>query len=555
MVFSVGDTKDSIQITKPSDGGNYNRDVELAFPGLPTGKIRFEMKNTSGSFYIHTITVKASNGSPNIPGLTADIFQIVTDVNDLTDGDDVIFGVSGTQYNYLMGLYDEYNSRNNIYAIRGVYSTDRQSVNENAAAVYTLLKGELDGGGSYYAFADVDGYFLVASGGNPNNGNNNYLTVWDTVYSNNYGLYGVWTVSIADDGAASVVNLGRSRSGKLQFNPNSGTPVFACYADWTQTKPVLYKRITIDDPAAPYIKAPLCNFGTVLLKENSISGNKTLEINAINLTEDISVTLLHGGVFSVNKTSLDRDGDKLQVSYTASSTGSYRDTLILQSGTAEARINLLLNVDRELTVSQACLLSDLTQCWLNPVVITKKYDRYVFVRDETGSMLLYAGAENYAQDRKNGDILTGVTGQFKNYYGNPEINLNAQFSYTQGDAALPEHLTDKPDSVDVCRYIHLSNVRFQDNNTIIINGQELPVYNLFNNSQLSVVNTTQNYEVEGIVYYYNQVVLCPTDITLSAATATGNISDETTTAVKLIRDGEVLIRRTDEYFDLRGGKR
>ena len=550
----VGDNEpQSVTITPPSDNGGVNRDVEIVLPETQTGKVKFWVTCTENSIYINTITIKASNGSPNISGLTADVFQLVTNVNDLQDGDEIIFGVSGTQYNYIMGLYDEYNSRNNIYAIKGTYSADRQSVNPNANAVYTLLKGEIEGEGNYYAFLDITDYFLVASGGNPNSGNNNYLTVWDTISSDNYGDYGAWDITIAANGEASIVNLGKSRSGKLQFNPNGGTPIFACYADWSQTMPAIYKRITIDNPTAPYITAPLCNFSTVLLSESSVSGSKTIEVNAVNLTEDISASLVRGTTFALDKSVLDRDGDHLTISFTASAVGDYRDTLVLRSTDTELRACVLLNVDRELTVAEACQLADLTTCYLNPVVITKKYDKYVFVKDDTGSILLFDN-NHYAQDRKNGDILSGVVGKFKNYYGNPDINLTIQFSYKSGNAVLPERQTQMPDSVDVCKYLRFEKVQYNAERNLLVNGSVLPIYDLFNYQSKGVVTTGQDYDVEGIVYFYNEVVFCPTNIEVHTATSAETLQTETSVR-KYISNGEVLMHTTSGTIDMRGNQR
>ena len=502
----------SISIERPEkDKGSINRDIEFVLEDMPTGKIRFYIDCTENSIYINSITIKAKDGSPNITGLTADAFQLVTDVAQLNDGDEIIFGVSGSEHNYIMGLYDEWNSRNNIYAIRGVYSPDRQTVNEKLEAVYTLHTGESDSG-KYYAFADIDGYWLVASGGNPNHSNNNYLTIWDTIYSRNYGWYGAWTIDISADGSAEIINLGVSRSNKIQFNLNGNTPIFACYGEWSQTKPAIYRRVVISDPTLPYIKAPICNFGTVLLNETPTTGRTVIEVNAVNLTEDMSVTLAQGNVFSIDRNSLDRDGDKLTISYSVEQAGYYHDTLIITSGTAEVQASILLNVQKELTVSEACALPDLTLCYLKPVVITKKYDQYIFVRDETGSMLLFDSGNLYGKDCANGDILTSVTGLYKNYYGNPDINLKAAFAKRKGEAALPEVSEHYPDSTDVCKFVRFENVRYNEGKQLIIDGKELVINDMFNCQSKANISISTDYNVEGIVYYYNQVVFCPSKI-------------------------------------------
>ena len=526
IYVKVGNSEEqSLSIERPEkDKGSICRDIELVFPTPQTGKISFRTNCTENSIYINSITIKAKDGSPNITGLTADAFELVTNTDQLRDSDEIIFGVSGTQHNYIMGLYDEWNSRNNIYALKGVYSPNRQTVNENPDAVYTLRIGQSDEG-DYYTFADIDGYFLVASGGNPNHSTNNYLTIWDTIYSRNYGYYGAWKMNINEDGSAEIENLGVSRSNKIQFNINGNTPIFACYADWTQTKPALYRRVVIEDPTEPYIKVPICNFGTVLLDDTQAQGQTTIEVNAVNLTEDMTAQLAVGKVFSLDRSTLDRDGDKLTISYSVDATGVYHDTLIITSGTTQVKASVLLSVQRRLTVREACALPDLTQCYLQPVVITKKYDKYIFVRDETGSMLLFDSGNLYGKDCANGDILTGVTGLYKNYYGNPDINLTAAFSKRKGDEARPELFDHAPDSADVCKYVRFENVGYSDEGQLLIDGKKLTIYDMFkvvDSSRSKIAGSTSQiagsssegagFNIEGIVYYYNRVVFCPTKI-------------------------------------------
>lgn len=513
LYVQIGDNEPvATQIERPEKSkGELNRDLEIPLPQVQSGKIRFWIDCTENSIYINTISIRAKDGSPNIGGLTADVFTLVTDAAELQDGDEVIFGVSGNQHNYIMGLYDPYNSRNNIYALRATYSPDRQTVNEQADAVYTLYKGSSDIG-DYFVIADVDGYVLVASGGNPNHNENNYLTIWDDIYSNSYGYYGAWTISVDVTGEASVENLGVSRSNKLQFNLNGGTPIFSCYSTWSQTRPAIYRRVTIDDPTAPYISTTMCNFGTVLMDNGVAEGSKLVEVNTANLTEDLQCYLLHGDAFTLDRSTLDRDGDVLNISFSISEPGDYRDTLIISSSEIETRVSVIARIDRRLTIREACSLYDFVQCTLEPVVITKKYDKYIFVHDDTGDMLLFDGGNLYAKDRKNGDVLTEVTGRFKNYYGNPELNLSAQFQYKAGQPVAPEVVMSKPDSADVCRYLRFENVQYADKNTLLIGSEQLPIYDLFKYQSQTPVSVGDSYNVEGFVYYYNEVVFCPSKI-------------------------------------------
>lgn len=519
LVFWIGGNDSVVAaVNAPDADGNINRDIELRLPEPQSGKIRFKINCTANSLYINSLNIKADNAGPSVGGLTRDIFRIVTGVEQLQDGDEVMFGVADPEKDYVMGVFDENISRNNIHALHAVYSSDRSSVNEIAEAVYTLQRRHDGGTGTgYFTFRDYTGWYAVASGGNPNNGNNNYLTAWDTVYSPNYGLYGGWDIAIADGGEATLRSLGRSRSSLLQFNPNGTTPIFACYNDFSQTAVALYKREKAPDEGTPYIQTGIINFGTAVLDGTQVSGSRTIEINAANLTDDISVRLKQGSVFAVNTNRIDRDGDFLTVSYTAAATGFYKDTLLLSSGTAVTEMPVLLNVQQRISIAEARLLSDQSTCLLNPLTVTKKYDKYIFVQDATGAMLIFDGSNQYGKDLVNGCILTGVTGKYRNYYGNPTLTPTAAFQSKAGSACLPQEQTVALTEDDACRYIRISNTLFNEEGACMVGGTYVGLHDLFNCNP--AVMTDLHYDVEAVVYNYNGIVLCPVSITPSDDTA------------------------------------
>lgn len=523
FVIWIGDNDSVIaNINSPSADGNINRDVEICLPVPQTGNVRFKINCTANSLYINSINIKADNAGPSVSGLTRDVFRIVMDTSILKDGDEVMIGVAAPNVNYVMGVFDQTVSRNNIHALQTVYAQDRSHVNEKAGAVYTLgIRYDKETDSRYYTFMDYTGWYLVASGGNPNNGNNNYLTAWDTVSGPDYGLYGGWSIGISERGEAAIKSLGRSRSNLLQFNPNGTTPLFACYQDCSQTAVALYRRETVPDEGEPYIQPAIVNFGTVILENGTLTGSKTIEVNAVNLTEDISVGLKQGKIFSVSAATVDRDGDPLTVSYNVAGVGLYKDTLVLGSGTTIVEIPVVLTVKQYIAIAQACQLEDQTACFLNPVSVTKKYDKYIFVQDATGAMLLFDGANQYGKGLANGDVLTGVTGKYKNYYGNPSLTLTAAFRHETGGRCLPAEQTEALTEADACRYILLNNTSFDEEGRCAVGGKYLGMYNLFGYNPVTVVGI--RYDVEAIVYNYNGIVLCPVAVTEVQDTGTETV--------------------------------
>ena len=534
VVFWVGENDSVVAtITAPTDNGGLNRDIAIDLPSAQSGKIRFKVNCEQNAIYINTLTIKASNASPSVGGLTKSTFQLVTDVAQLTDSSEVMLGVSDATQNYVMGVFDESVSKNNIHAVSASYSSDRNTVNEVASAVYTLRVSAADDGTKSYTLQDYTDWYIVASGGNPNNSNNNYLTAWDLADSPSYGRYGYWSITIGDGGAATLLNEGSSRSNLLQFNANGGTPIFACYQDASKTSVAIYKRVSVPSEGEPYIQPTFVNCGTALLTGTTVTGSTSVTVNAINLSAEIGATLKDGTVFSLSKSELDRDGDELEVSYSASAEGVYKDTIVLTSGSTSVEVPVLLHVNRLLTIAEAKQLDDQTSCYLQEVRVTKKYNKYIFVEDETGWMMLFDGSNLYGKDLKNGHRLTGVTGKVQDYYGNPTLTLSAAFSSTKGDVVEPtevEALTD----ADACRYVLIRNTVFDSESQCKVGESYYPMSSML--GDVPEVTAGDHYDVAAIVYNYNGLVLCPVSVTPTQTA----VEDVVLTEQLQLRDGVLL---------------
>ncbi len=533
----------SITVNKPASGqGVYNRDslINIAVP--EAGKIKFWAECTENGIYINTITIRSSSGGSS--AFTMDTYQLVTDITQLEDSDQVIVGVRQDGVNYVMGYYDEYESVNNIHAIKARYSADRAQVDADDRAVYTLRITELDGK-TAYIFQDELRYeeaYLVASGGQTKN----KLEVWTDVVSDAYGNYGYWDIEIGDGGEAIITNLGRSLGKILQYNASN--TLFACYQNRSQTPVCLYRRVeAIGD--VPAIVAPFVNFGTTI----EVSGSRTIQVNANRLSEDISATLVKGDVFTLSADMLDRDGDALTVSYSIAEAGHYTDTLVLRSGETETRVAILLNRINPLTISEAVHQEDYTTVYLNDVTVTKKYDTYIYVRDEAGSMLLFDrgdGDKRYgAKLNPSGDVLSGVTGRFVNYYGVPEINLTDKFDVKETVDVQPEEAGAVIDSADVCRYMVLDSVRVTGKQSLNYKGHDYAWTNKFNIGNLSENELCLVYAI--VSYDYDVVTLYPIRQVVCPATAVSNTLTENQPRV-IMRDGVLFILTDHGEYTLTG---
>ena len=549
IYVQVGEnTPQRIVVNKPAASGEgvWNRDSVILYTTPETGHIKFWVECTENAIYINTISIRSASGGSSV--FTTDTYQLVTDVTQLQDSDQVIFGVYQEGINYIMGYYDEYESVNNIHAIKGRYSADRSQVAADESAIYTLRITQLNGN-TAYIFQDELRYeeaYLVASGGQTKN----RLALWtDVVDTKTYGNYGYWSIAIENGGEAVITNLGNSRSTIIQYNASNNPTLFACYADRSQTPVCLYRRV----PAlgnVPAIVAPMVNFGTTV----NPSDERTIEINANLLTADITASLKQGNIFTLSASTLDRDGDILTISYANAAPGHYRDTLVLTSGETVSETAILLNLQRQLTVAEAVQSEDYAIVFLNDVVVTKKYDNYIYVRDETGSMLLFdrgdgVSGKRYGANLKAGDPLSGVTGRFINYFGVPEISPTEQFRVGTNTEVLPEPAPAVIDSADVCRYLVLENAVVNGWTSLTYNGQEYAVANKFNLSSFDTGVPTRTFVI--VSYDYDVVTLYI--VRQEPASGQGLDSTNATPQPRLIlRNGILMVETPTGLFTMDG---
>ena len=545
----------AVTIANPS-----NRDMTIVLPEEQTGQVKFVVNCTKNSIYINSITIYSSTGGAN--PFTIDTYQLVTDVAQLTDSDRIIIGVNVAGMDYVMGFYDENTSKNNIHAITGKYSEDHTQVTSDDRAVYTLRKTVLDGQTVYYIQDEiryVEAY-LVASGGQTKN----VLAVWDKLTdSKTYGNYGYWDIRVAADGTATIMNMGNSKGKYLQYNATG--KLFGCYASAGSQTPVCIYRGVEALGDTTLIVAPLTNFGTVCKTGVRATGSKTITVNANGLNEDISVLLKHGVPFALSTTQIDREGDKLTITYEATEAGVYRDTLLLTSGEVTAEAMVMLNVVQPMKVAEAVRAEDYTTIYLDTVVVTKKYDRYIFVRDHTGSMLIYdtgdADGKRYGSGLKNGHVLAGITGRFQNYYGVPELVPTAKWQQqNKKTECLPEPFMDivtpgkTPAAVDsshVCKYITLEAMVIDDQDMAAsASVAAVKVVDAFHIGLTRRIPT----QLDAIVMLsHNEIQLwCVRQEEIGTAVESDHAPEHSTLPYKCIREGQLVIVYGDMVYSVDG---
>ena len=147
---------------------------------------------------------------------------------------------------------------------------------------------------------------------------------------------------------------------------------------------------------------------------------------------------------------------------------------------------------------------------LEDVVVTYVNGKNVYVKDETGAMLLYLPAN---ATWKAGDVLSGVVGKVDIYNGlyevKPSADQVAAVTAVAGEAPAPEKLTSI-DTLDISKYVLLENVTVQADtfntskatNLNMVLGKDTIV--LRNNFKLAYVfEAGKEYNIIGTVSIYN----------------------------------------------------
>lgn len=155
----------------------------------------------------YTLTVKKAV-SP-----TTGTFKLVTDVTALTNGDDVLIAYVTDEEAYVMSTTQ--NTNNRAATTDVTVNVDGSLTPGKTAEVITLEKD-----GNDFLFHVADGYLFAASS------TKNNLRTEETVDDNAKA-----TISIDNQGDATIVFQGENTRNHMRFNPNNGQPMFSCYAE------------------------------------------------------------------------------------------------------------------------------------------------------------------------------------------------------------------------------------------------------------------------------------------------------------------------------------
>ena len=181
-----------------------------------------ETSNYLAGEAIYTLTVKEN------PVVGDDKFELVTDVTKLVAGAEILISYVDDDGATVMGEQKS-NNRSGVAAVVNEDGT----ITPNSEAQVIVLEGNSENG---WYFNVGTGYLYASSS------TGNQLKTETTIDDNGNAKA---TISI-EDGDVTIQFQGNNTRNTMRFNPNNGSPLFACYASNSTTGflPQIYRKVT-----------------------------------------------------------------------------------------------------------------------------------------------------------------------------------------------------------------------------------------------------------------------------------------------------------------------
>lgn len=206
---------DASWVTSYTKSGSNDGDIAVSFAANTSTEARtatFTITTSAGSKSV-ALTQKgvSTGGEPTWTLLTT---------NSLTVGDQIIIAAKDSDYAIST------NQKSNNRGAATITKSGETITFGDDTQILTIQNGNTTG---TYALYTGEGYLYAAST------SKNYLKTESTLSDN-----GSWNIDIASDGTATIKSAGNSSRGWMRYNPNNGSPLFACYGSG-QEDIVIYK--------------------------------------------------------------------------------------------------------------------------------------------------------------------------------------------------------------------------------------------------------------------------------------------------------------------------
>lgn len=556
VVNASGASKTAGKLTVTVGGVSLGSEVSLTstateytFEGNATGEIvvKLSQESAKNALYVKSVAVTYGDDSGEQPGEDpgedpgenpgedpgeepgenpgeggSDLWLLVTDASTLSVGDQVV--IAAVEADAALSTNQKNNNRGQANVTK---SANTLTINEEVQ-VLTLETGNK---ANTLALNTGSGYLYAASS------SKNYLRTETTLSDNSS-----WVITISE-GVASIVAQGENTNNVMQYNQLSS--LFACYGSASQGAIALYKKAS----AEGVILAPTITGEVNFLDKTtvSITAEEGLKVYyTLDGTEPTNASTEYTAPFELTATTTVKavayDGDK------ASAVVSKTFTKTPLIGCAEANA-----------------LAEGEIAYMKPfdIVYVVEGAGYIYIKDETGTALIYSYDWDEPTYFAAGDHVEGFIGKSSPYKGLPELKPNVDYNdltITKGGAASePTIFAEAPLATDVHKYVQFNGVKFTEavkfdegvasNATMLVGETEVTLRNAFKLGADFVAE--KPYNVVGFVAIFNENVQVYFLSAEALTTAVDNVTvDQNIT--KFFENGQLIIIKNGVRYNAQG---
>ena len=511
--------------------------------GSATGDLLISFENDAKAFYIKSITVTYGEDGGENPGEEpgedpgenpgeepgenpgeggSDLWLLVTDASTLSVGDQVV--IAAVEADAALSTNQKTNNRGQANVTK---SANTLTINEEVQ-VLTLETGNK---ANTLALNTGSGYLYAASS------SSNYLRTETTLSDNSS-----WVITISE-GVASIVAQGENTHNVMQYNQQNS--LFACYGSASQGAIALYKKAS----AEGVILAPTITGEVNFLDKTtvSITAEEGLKVfYTLDGTEPTNASTEYTAPFELTATTTVKavayDGDK------ASAVVSKTFTKTPLIGCAEAN---------------ALAKGEIAYMKPFDIVYVVEGAGYIYIKDETGTALIYSYDWDEPTYFAAGDHVEGFIGKSSPYKGLPELKPNVDYNdltITKGGAASePTIFAEAPLATDVHKYVQFNGVKFTEsatfeegvasNATMLVGETEVTLRNAFKLGADFVAE--KPYNVVGFVAIFNEDIQVYFLSAEALTTAVDNVTINQN-ITKFFENGQLVIIKNGVRYNAQG---
>ena len=325
-------------------------------------------------------------------------YQRVTSVSELEAEKSFLIVNVDDQGRYI-ALSNE-QKKNNRGAVAVILANDKITLEQNSMACQLVLKGSSSVGWSFYD--EVNGGYLYAA-----SSSGNYLKTQST---------------LDDDGRADIrfeANIatitfkGTNKRNVMQYNPNNGSPLFACYGSESQKPLQLFKKVeSIGNQVAAPVFAPAN--GTTFVDKLTVGASCSTEGATIYYTKDGAEPTTGSDKFPTEGVTLTETTTLKAIAVKDGLDNSEVVTATYTKLEPYASLKALKESGIATEEGKPCVVE------LKDAVVTYADSRKAYIQDETAGLYVFGSNKLKAGTKLNGV----VAAQLALYFGLYELKVD-----------------------------------------------------------------------------------------------------------------------------------